>query len=101
MRERRGLQRGADRWAKPGHLDRMRESGRFRWCRELLLHSVEEGNADRVVGFAYSLGLPAAIDDPELERELRVRELEEVARRVLGDRTVPFLFGYRVRVGVR
>jgi SAM-dependent methyltransferase len=101
MRERRGLQRGADRWLKREHLERMRNSGHFRFCREILLHSVEEGNADRVVGFAYSLGLPAAIDDPELERELRVRELEDVARRVLGDRTVPFSFGYRVRVGVR
>jgi SAM-dependent methyltransferase len=101
MRRRRGIQRGGDRWLKSKHLERMRESGRFRFCREVLLHSIEEGNADRVVGFAYSLGLPAAIDDPELERELRVAELEEVARRVLGDRTVPFLFGYRVRVGVR
>lgn len=101
MRHARGLQRGADRWAKSGHLERMRESGRFRFCRELLFHSIEEGNADRVVGFAYSLGLPAAIDDPELERELRVAELEEVSRRVLGDRAVTFLFGYRARVGVR
>ena len=101
MRRNRGIQRGADRWAKPGHLERMRESGQFRFCRELLFHSIEDGNADRVVGFAYSLGLPAAVDDPELERELRVAELEEVARRVLGDRTVPFLFGYRARVGVR
>lgn len=101
MRRRRGIQRGADRWPKSGHLERMRESGLFRFCREILLHSIEDGNADRVVGFAYSLGLPAAIDDPELERELRVAELEAVARRVLGDRTVPFLFGYRVRVGVR
>jgi SAM-dependent methyltransferase len=101
MRARRGIQRGADRWAKTGHLERMRESGHFRFCRELLLHSIEDGGADRIVGFAYSLGLPAAIDDPELERELRVAELEEVARRVLGDRTVPFHFGYRVRVGVR
>jgi SAM-dependent methyltransferase len=101
MRRNRGIQRGADRWAKPGHLERMRESGRFRFCRELLFHSIEDGNADRVVGFAYSLGLPVAIDDPELERELRVAELEAVARRVLGDRTVPFMFGYRARVGVR
>jgi SAM-dependent methyltransferase len=101
MRRRRGIQRGADRWAKSGHLERMRESGQFRFCREILLQSIEDGTAERVVGFAYSLGLPAAIDDPELERELRVAELAEVARGVLGDRTVPFLFGYRVRVGVR
>jgi SAM-dependent methyltransferase len=101
LREMRGIQRGADRFAKRGHLQRLRESGRFRFCRELLVHSLEEGDAERVVGFAYSLGLPAAVDDPELERELRVSELEEVARRVLGDRTVPFLWSYRVRLGVR
>ncbi|HEX9415393.1 MAG TPA: class I SAM-dependent methyltransferase [Gaiellaceae bacterium] len=101
LRRSRGIQRGADRWAKSGHLDRMRESGNFRFCREVLLHSIEEGDAERVVGFAYSLGLPAALDDEELERELRVSDLDAVARRVLGDRTVPFLFGYRVRIGVR
>jgi SAM-dependent methyltransferase len=111
LRESHGIVRGGDRWDKSKHLERMRASGRFTFCRELLLHSIEEGSADRVVGFAYSLGLPAAdveggveklqIPDDELEQTLRVAELEEVARRVLGDRTVPFLFGYRVRVGVR
>jgi hypothetical protein len=35
------------------------------------------------------------------ERELRIGELEETARRRLGERTVPFVFGYRVRIGVR
>jgi SAM-dependent methyltransferase len=100
MRARRGIQRGADRWPKHEHLERMRASGRFRLCREVALHSVEEGNAARLVGFAHSLGLPAIASDEELERELRVDELEASARRVLGDRTVPFLFGYRVRLGV-
>jgi SAM-dependent methyltransferase len=100
LRARRGIQRGADRWPKHEHLHRMRASGRFRLCREVVLHSVEEGDAARVVGFAHSLGLPAVAADDELERELKVDELEAVARRVLGDRTVPFVFGYRVRVGV-
>ena len=36
-RARRGIQQGADRWAKHEHLDRMRSSGRFRFCREFLL----------------------------------------------------------------
>jgi SAM-dependent methyltransferase len=97
-----GIQRGADRWAKEKHLERMRASGRFRFCRELVLHSMEEGNAERVVGFTRTFGLPFAdLSDDELERELRVDVLEEVARRVLGDRTVPMLLGYRIRVGVR
>lgn len=101
VRAARGIQRGADRFAKPEHLDRMRASGQFRSCREILLHSVEEGSAERVVGFARSLGLPvAAGQDEALERDLDIAELERVARRVLGDRVVPFLFSYRVRVGV-
>ncbi len=101
LRARIGLQRGGDRWPKSGHLDRLRESGRFAFCREVVLHSVEDGNAERVVGFARSLGLPVADEhDAPLEDELRIGELEEVARRVLGDRTVPLLFGYRVRLGV-
>jgi hypothetical protein len=80
----------------------MRASGRFRFCREVALHSVEDGDAERVSGVVRSLGLLCEdAADPGLERELRVDELEEAARRVLGDRTVPFVFGYRVRLGVR
>ena len=41
-RSARGIKRGVDRWPKREHLERMRASGRFRFCRELLLHSVEE-----------------------------------------------------------
>jgi ubiquinone/menaquinone biosynthesis C-methylase UbiE len=101
LREQRGIQRGGDRWPKHGHLDRMRESGCFAWCRELLLHSVEPGNAERIGGFARSLGLPVAEgDDEQLERALRIDELEAVAEKVIGGRTVPFVFGYRVRLGV-
>jgi hypothetical protein len=80
----------------------MRESGCFAWCREVVLHSVEDGDAERIGGFARSLGLPVATgDDEELERALGIGELEAVARRVLGDRTVPFVFGYRVRLGLK
>lgn len=99
-RARRGIQLGADRWAKHEHLERMRSSGRFRFCREVLLHSAEDGDAERAGGLARSLGLPVAVGEPDVERELRVDELEAVAHRVLGDRTVSFLFGYWVRVGV-
>jgi ubiquinone/menaquinone biosynthesis C-methylase UbiE len=101
VREARGIQRGADKWLKHEHLARMRASGHFHLCREVLLHSIEEGDAERVVGFARSLGMPVAdMQDEELERDLQIDELERVARSVLGDRVVPFLFSYRVRIGV-
>jgi SAM-dependent methyltransferase len=102
VRRARLIDRGADRWPKHEHLERMRASGRFGYCREIVLHSIEDGNAERISGLTRSLGLPVAdLTDEELERELRIDELEAVARRVLGDRTVPFRFGYRVRIGVR
>lgn len=88
-------------WSKEEHLERLRASGLFRYCRELVLHSLEHGDAERVVGLARSLGLPVAdLGDEELEPELQLDELEAVARRVLGDRTVPFMFGYRVRMAI-
>ena len=98
-RARLGIHPGAERLTKDTHLGRMRESGEFRFCRELVLQSVEEGDADRLIGLMRSIG---QIGDPvDAERELRIDELEAIARRVLGDRTVPFRFGYHVRVGVR
>jgi SAM-dependent methyltransferase len=101
FRRRHGIQRGGDRWPKEEHLERMRASGRFGHCREILLHSVEDGDAERVVGFTRSLGLPVVdMTYEDADDELGVNELAAVAQRVLGDRTVPFVFGYRVRVGV-
>ncbi len=99
LRARLGIQAGADRFSKDGHLGRMQESAEFRYCRELVLHSVEDGDADRLVGLLRSIGMPGNTE--EAEHELRLDEVETVARRVLGDRTVPFRFGYHVRVGVR
>jgi SAM-dependent methyltransferase len=101
-RARRGLRRGGDVWEKRDHLARMEASGCFRFCTEVLVHSIEDGDAARVVGFARSLGLPVADEtDATLEEELRIGELAAVAHDVLAERTVPFVFGYRVRIGVR
>lgn len=80
---------------KAEHLDRIRASGRFRFARELVMHSVEDGDADRVLGLVGSYG---AVEVHKAE--LGLDELEATARRILGDRTVPFWFGYRVRVGI-
>lgn len=100
LRRRLGIRAGADSWSKDGHLQRMRESGEFRYCRELVLHSVEPGDAERIVGLMRSIGMIRGVD-VDADAEVRLDEVDAVARRVLGDRTVPFRFGYHVRVGVR
>jgi ubiquinone/menaquinone biosynthesis C-methylase UbiE/protein-tyrosine-phosphatase len=84
------------------HLERMRESGRFRRTRELFVHGVEEGDAERVIGFALSLGTIAGLTrEGSTEDELGLTDLRAVAKRVIGDRPVPWFVGYRVRVGIR
>ena len=96
LREREGIQGGSERWPKDGHLQRLRGSGYFHFCREFVVHAETVGDADDLLGLVRSLGLLV-----EFEDELRFDELEEVVRRVLGERTVPFVFGYRVRIGVK
>jgi SAM-dependent methyltransferase len=93
VRERLGIQKGAARWPKEQHLQRIRESGHFRRARELVLHGESEGGADRVVGLALSIGPVFGELEPGIE------DLRAVAERVLGDRVVPWLVSYRVRLG--
>ena len=98
----RRARRGQPRHTKDMHLDRMRESGHFRFVREAVLHSRERGSADRIVGMALSLGpLTVLLNDGVSEEEIGLAALREVASRALGDREVELLLGYRVRLGVR
>jgi SAM-dependent methyltransferase len=84
-----------ERWPKGGHLERMEASGVFAHTREIVLHGESEGGVDRVLGAVLSIG--PLLDDLESE----VEELRAIAVRVLGDRIVPWLVPYRVRVGIR
>jgi SAM-dependent methyltransferase len=94
--------RGHLSYPKDGHLTRMAASGRFRWVREIVLHSSDGGDAERIVGMALSLGpLAVLLESGVSEEELGLARLREVAKRVLGDRHVSWLMCYRVRVGVK
>ena len=97
-----GVDQHGTRAPRLDHLVDVPPLGSGVWIREPLAIVLDQLRALRlrVVGFARSLGLPAVAPNDELERELRVDELADSARRILGDRTVPFVFGYRVRLGV-
>ncbi len=90
---------GAATWPKEGHLERIRESERFRHTRELVCHGFDEADASRIVGFAKSLGGPHGDSAPEVEES--IGRLREVAAGVLGDRAWPMVVCYRARVGVK
>ena len=97
LREERGLD-GPELW--PVTRERLEVSGVFRQTRELALHSVEEGDGDRLVGFALSEGslrtlLAAGVADDEVGLTgLRA------AAGVMTEPT-PWWLGYRVWLGLK
>ena len=91
------LQSARPRVAKAAHAEAMRASGRFAFVRELAFHSVEEADAERLVGLAGSFGhYSTLLEAGATEEDLGLDAL----RQVLGTRTVPMWLGYRVRLAV-
>jgi ubiquinone/menaquinone biosynthesis C-methylase UbiE len=89
------------RWAKSGHLTRMRDSGVFRWSTELALSHVESGDADRLVALAETQGGVVALRQSGVaDEEIGLDDLRRVATAVLGATARPWWWTYRVRVGV-
>jgi len=105
MVERIGMRRaleGQPRHTKDMHLERIRQSGHFRFAREIVLHSRDRGTAARIVGMALSLGpLTVMLKDGVSEEEIGLAALREAAATALGDREVDMFLSYRVRLGVR
>ena len=100
--ERHGVSDVIRRWSKDGHLQRIKQSGRFRYTREILVHGVETGDAERLVGLMLSQGSVQSLLKLGLsEDEIGVTDLREAARKALGDASSAWYFGYRVRVGVK
>jgi len=96
-----GLASDVRRCGKDEHLQRMQQSGCFRYTRETVVHHTEPGNADRLVGMALSQGSVATVLKHGLsEEETGVDELRAAAAEALGDEPQTWYLGYRVRVGI-
>lgn len=101
-RDEHSVEAGWTRTPKTGHLDAIRESGLFAYTREFVVHDELEAGTAEIVGFARSLGLvPELLALGVSEDDLGLTALEETVRRVIGDRRVPSLWGYRARIGVK
>jgi SAM-dependent methyltransferase len=92
-----GLYPNRNRW--PPSAERLRESGVFRSVRELGLVSVEEGDGERLVGFALSTGTVATPLEHVGEQELGLDRLREVAASIPAP--IPWYLGYRVWLGLK
>ncbi len=89
-------------WPHETHLARMRASKKFRYVNALAVHSVESGDAQRLVGLAMSMSLvPAMLKLGLTEDEIGLAQLQQAADRILGNKRIPWYFSHRVLVGVK
>lgn len=92
----------AARRPKTEYLAAIRDSGHFQYARELLVHAVQTGTVDRLLGGAMSHSTVGVLLQQGMsEDEIGLTALREQLRRVLGDGQLTWYFGYRVRVGIR
>ena len=90
------------KWSKDGHLHNIKQSGLFRYARELVFANTESCTAGRLIGLALSQGgLQSALKAcPELIQP-EVERFRDTITQIFGDRTFPINFGYRMRIGVK
>jgi SAM-dependent methyltransferase len=96
LRLRLGLDKAQS--SPPPALDWLRESAAFREARELVVHSVEEGDGDRLVGFALSEGsMRTLLEAGASETDVGLDRLRAAAEAM--PQPVPWLIGYQVWLG--
>jgi len=92
---------GLQRWQKHEHLLRMRESGCFRYVNEIVLHHVETGNAERLIGLLFSQGsVMSLLKKGVTGQELGIDVFHQTVQRVLGDTPQIWYWSSRVRYGI-
>lgn len=90
------------RWNKDKHLQNIKQSGYFRYSREIVFMSKEKCNADRFIGIALSQGGLQTIlkIQPDLI-ENDVELFEKKIKSVYGNSEFDIGFCYRMRIGVK
>lgn len=79
-------------------LDWLTESGAFRETRELVLHSVEQGDGERLIGFALSEGsMTTLLEAGASESDVGLDRLRAAADAM--PQPVPWWIGYRAWIG--
>ncbi|HLX59392.1 MAG TPA: class I SAM-dependent methyltransferase [Ktedonobacteraceae bacterium] len=95
----RGLASTLKMWSKDRHLDHMRESGHFRFAREVLLHHIEQGDAARFLEMMRSSAFSHQFQFTE--QEIGLDRLSSAAFQYIGFEPIPWYVSYRVRIGIK
>jgi SAM-dependent methyltransferase len=86
-------------WPKNKSLDPLRESGHFRFVREVLLHQIEQGDAVRFLEMMRSNALSNQFQFTD--QEIGLDRLSLAAFHHIGSEPIPWYVSYRVRIGIK
>ncbi|HLI09489.1 MAG TPA: class I SAM-dependent methyltransferase [Ktedonobacteraceae bacterium] len=95
----RGLAQNFKIWPKNKSLDPLRESGHFRFTREVLLHHIEQGDATRFLAMMQSSAFSSQFQFTD--QELGLDRLRDAAFQYIGSKPIPWYWSYRVRIGIK
>lgn len=89
-------------WPKHHHLTQIRESGHFRVTKEIALHSVESGDAQRYIGLTVSNAAGILLHKgPLTGEEADVAGFRDAVHAAMSEARLPFYFSYHLRSGVK
>ncbi len=89
------------RWHKDEHLGRMAASGCFRFTKEIVLHHIEPGNAERLIGLMFSQGsLMTLLKSGLSEADLGIDVFCQRVQAALGNVPAPWYWSSRLRFGI-
>ena len=102
LKEQRGFVQNYPIWPQNRELQPLQASGHFRYTKELWLHQVEMGNADRFIGLALSNGVIQDLQKGLLNaEEIGLPSFMQIAQQAIGRQPVPWFFSYHVRIGIK
>ncbi len=90
------------KWSQAEHITRMKNSGHFRYVKQIRLHRVEAWNAERLIGAMRSQSdVGVLLKQGFGEAEIGLDDLRIAAKRILGERSMPWYINFVVRLGIK
>jgi SAM-dependent methyltransferase len=88
-------------WEKSQHKSRMQSSGCFRYTKEVVIHHIEPGNAERLIGLILSQGsVKTLLKGGLTESQIGIDTFRQKVLEALGMEFKPWYWSSRVRIGI-
>jgi ubiquinone/menaquinone biosynthesis C-methylase UbiE len=90
------------RWDKSRHLENIRQSGYFRYTKEILLHKKDQGHAARFIDLALSQGsIQTLLKSGVSPKKMGLTDFISAVNKSIGRKKLPMYFSYRIRIGIK